>query len=283
MTIPAMRGLLNAPWPFVFDGLVLSNNTANADGTATLTTGVTTHTKTAWTQLFASTARRSGLLSLHVQQTNVSGANNSTLIEIATGAAGSETAILSDLAVGGASAVGGAGANVGTSLFVPVQIAAGSRVSVRGQTAVASRNVTVHMALFDLRSAAILPTSVDVIGTSTATSAGTVMSGASGTWVQITASTSQLYRAILLIPSVGSTAITTASTDMDVGVGAAGSEVVIGTVPMRFWSSEQATNPIESPYLPMAYQIPAGSRLAVRHRLASNPGGAAVCLVGIPG
>jgi hypothetical protein len=108
------------------------------------------------------------------------------------------------------------------------------------------------------------------------------MSGASGTWVQITASTSQLYRAILLIPSIGSTNVTTANTDMDVGIGAAGSEVVIGTVPMRYVSSEQAGSPIESPYLPMAYQIPAGSRLAVRHRLASNPGGAAVCLIGVP-
>jgi hypothetical protein len=283
MTIPAMRGLLNAPWPFVFDGLILSNNTANADGNASFTTGATTHTKTAWAQVFSSTARRSGLLSIHVQQTNVSGANNSTLIDVATGASGSETAILENLAVGGASAVGGAGAYVGTTLFLPVQIAAGSRVSVRGQTAVASRNVTIHMALFDLRSAAILPTSVDVIGTSTATSAGTVMSGASGTWVQITASTSRLYRAILVIPSVGSTAMTTASTDMDVGVGAAGSETVIGTVPMRFTSTEQATNPVESPYFPMAANVAAGSRLAVRHRLASNPGGAAVCLVGIPG
>jgi hypothetical protein len=138
------------------------------------------------------------------------------------------------------------------------------------------------MALYNLRSALTLPTSLDVIGTSTATSAGTAMSGASGTWVQITASTSQLYRAILLIPSVGSTSVTTVSTDMDIGVGAAGSEVVIGTVPMRFTSAEQAGNPIESPYLPMAYQIPAGSRLAVRHRLASNPGGAAVCLIGVP-
>jgi hypothetical protein len=53
-------------------------------------------------------------------------------------------------------------------------------------------------------------------------------------------------------------------------------------VPMRYVSSEQAGSPIESPYLPMAYQIPAGSRLAVRHRLASNPGGAAVCLIGVP-
>jgi hypothetical protein len=276
----AMRGLANAPWPFVFDGLTLGNATANADGTSNLTTGVTTHTKTAWTQLFASTAARAGLMSINIQQQNVSAANNSTLIDIATGAAGSETAILSDLAVGGATSAGGA--YTGISFFVPVRIAAGTRVSARAQTAVASRNVTVHMALYNLRSALTLPTSLDVIGTSTATSAGTAMSGASGTWVQITASTSQLYRAILLIPSVGSTSVTTVSTDMDIGVGAAGSEVVIGTVPMRFTSAEQAGNPIESPYLPMAYQIPAGSRLAVRHRLASNPGGAAVCLIGVP-
>lgn len=276
----AMRGLANAPWPFVFDGFTLGNNTNNPDGNATVTTGVTTHTKTAWTQLFASTAARAGLMSINIQQQNVTATNNSTLIDVATGAAGSETAILSDLAVGGAISAGGA--YTGISFIVPIRIAAGTRVSVRAQTAVASRGVTVHMALYNLRSALTLPTSLDVIGTSTATSAGTALSGASGTWVQITASTAQLYRAILLIPSVGSTTVTTVSTDMDIGIGAAGSEVVIGTVPMRFINSEQVGNPIESPYLPMAYQIPAGSRLAVRHRLASNPGGAAVSLIGVP-
>jgi hypothetical protein len=276
----AMRGLANAPWPFVFDTLAVSNYTTNIDGTATLTTSATTHTKTAWTQLFSSTTSRTGLLCLNVQQSSLTASDNSLLLDIGTGASGGETSVVSNLALGGALSAGAA--YTGITIFIPILIASGTRVAIRAQSALASRNITVHMALYNLRSAPMLSTNVDVIGTSTGTSAGTVMSGSSGTWVQITGSTSRAYRALLIVPSVGSTNMTTVHTDMDIGFGSAGSETSLGTFPMFFRNNEQAGTLIQAPILPVACNVAAGSRLAVRHRLATNPSSAAVCLIGIP-
>lgn len=278
--LPAIRGMANAPWPFVFDGLEVVGYTTSTT-TANATASATTHTKGAWGEVLSTTTAAAGLLSVHVRMQAVNATDNSMLLDIGKGSAGSETAIVSDIAVGGATPRTYS-QNDGICFFLPVNIASGTRIAARVQSAVASRTAVVQVAAWKIRSSPVLPATADVIGSSTATSAGTAMSGSSGTWVQLTASSSQRYRALMLIPSVAATTTQTINTDMDIGYGAAGSEISIGTVPMFFDSGEAAASLLHAPLLPIPCDIPAGSRISVRHRLATNPGQRAVCLIGIP-
>ena len=106
------------------------------------------------------------------------------------------------------------------------------------------------------------------------------MSGASGTWVEIVASTAKKYQAIGLLPSASDAAMSAVTCTYDVGVGSAGHEIALGSQRVEYLSTEQCsmspTNPL------FACNIPAGSRLAVRHTITANPSKYDVCLIGVP-
>jgi hypothetical protein len=273
----AMRGLANVPWFWATSQYEVANSTSGL----VLTASATSHAKGAWTQVFSSTASESALLFFAVSAVATAATETSMLVDLAVGASGSEQAILSGLAVGGASAASAVALGIGAPL--PVRIPAGSRISARIQSLIPSDTATLACAVVSLPGRALLPTSVDVLGTSAATSRGTALSGASGSWTKITDSTPQRYRGVFVVPSViGTDLVNQFSATLSIGVGAAGSEVTLGTQRMQYRDAESAFIEANVPQFPIACDIPAGSRIAVKHNIAANSDRYGVCLVGIP-
>jgi hypothetical protein len=244
-------------------------------GAGTVTANTAAHTKGAWQQLIASTSAQGSWLHVACTSFNTLATDTASLVDIAIGASGSEVPIVSNVAVGGAS---------NTYFTFPVQIPSGSRVSARIQSVVTggkTGGVTVYVV--DAGDYALSPTSVDVIGTDTATSKGTDFTGSSGTWVEATASTAQRYRAVSIVTSLHDADVATINnTVADVGVGAAGSEVAFGNLRFSTNANELIAVSQPNPIDPHGRDIPAGSRLAVRHAITANPSKYGFCLIGIP-
>jgi hypothetical protein len=265
----------NVDW-FEQSSYTLVNSTAEVS----LTANTSAHTKGSYSELISSTSANAGLLVLMVQDIAVVSTNTATLIDIATGASGSETVIISNLAVGGAVTTAGP---TGVAVSIPLQIPSGTRLSARIQSVVTGgKTATAQVFLLTASSDyATAPTSVDVIGGNTANSQGISFSGASGTWVQATASTSQAYRAVAIVPSTHNSSISAFSPQFEVGVGPSGSEQTFGVTIVNYNSNEFVQS--SPPYLSLfGRNIPSGSRLAVKHNIGANPDRYGFTLIGIP-
>jgi len=273
------------PVPF-FDGSALTWLASNTSAVST-TSGNTANGVGAWTQLLAASATAStdtiAMLFLSSVAVSASTTNdNSTLVDIGIGASGSEAAIISDVAVGGLQ-------NIALQLAIPVRIPGNTRIAFRSRCATASRanqrSTAFHV--FSSSFADRIPTSLDTLGTSQSTSSGTAMSGSAGTWVQITAATSRDYQALILIPSGpgNNTGGSTVTNRLDLGIGAAGSEVAISSLFTDVTGANGYINPNYG--LPglvgvCGRPIPAGTRISVRHDRATNPSWLAACVIGVP-
>jgi hypothetical protein len=260
--------------PF-FAGPQITDHTLNA-AAVTVTASATPHTKGAWSEIIASTSSDVTLLSFVITNVNTTSTDTATLIDIGVGAAGSETVVVPDIAVG---------AQLTGLYTIPVKITSGTRIAMRSQSVVASKTLSIPIReffAFDAGDAALTPTTVDVLGVNTATSEGTAMSGASGTWVEITASTAVDYSAFAIVPSSsdGNIAALTAIV-YEIGVGAAGSEVSFGRVIFSTVATEQVVMRRIWPFL-FGREVPSGSRLSIRHNIATNPDKYDACIIAIP-
>lgn len=244
---------------------------------SSITLGAVAHTKTAWSQLVASTSASVGCIRVVVRSNYNLGNSNTLMLDFGVGAAGSETVIAANIACGG-------GANTtygGIVIEIPVAIPASTRVAVRAQSARTSWTANYQAVLLANSDIATTPASVTTIGTSTATSAGTAMSGSSGTYVQITSSTAADYQAVIIVPSISATSSqTNSAVTFTLATGAAGSEVDVGQCVAAFDGGVGVGNVILPGYC--GGFIPAGTRLSVKHNLSSNPGSYDVCLIGVP-
>ena len=249
-------------------------NIVDAPPVTILTADTIAHTKGAWTEIISSSSADASLLSLLFQLHQASATNTATLMDIGTGASGAETVLLSNIAVGSIS---------GYQLDVPLKISSGTRLSARIQSVVSGgKTGRVTPTLINAGDYATAPTSVDVIGGDTATSKGIEFSGASGTWVEGIASTTQAYRAVAVVFSAhDSNMANLGIIKMEIGIGAAGSEVTIGSTRIQYTNGEAASSPDPKINL-FGYSIPAGSRLAVKHPIATNPEKYGFTLIGIP-
>lgn len=242
-----------------------------ASNSANVTYGTTAHAKGAWSQIHSSTPSRSNLIIVSA----VSNLSASALVDVGVGAAGSEVAVVSNLLFGGSTNFG---------FLLPVAIPSGSRVSLRIQ-GTSTSPTAASMGIYLMRSDsdyALTPTTLETIGVDATTSNGTAMSGASGTWVQLTASTASDYQTVVMFANAagGSGTVTPTFT---LGAGASGSEVALAAMRQR-WASTNLSANVANPVFVAAWSGPirAGSRLAVRHDLASNPGGYYAALYGVP-
>jgi hypothetical protein len=244
-------------------------------GSATATANSSAHTKGAWQQVIASTAANGSWLHVNCTAFNASATNTASLMDIAIGAAGSETAIASNIAVGGAS---------GTYFTFPLQIPSGSRLSARIQSIVTggkTGGITMHVV--DAGDYATSPTSVDVIGTDATTSKGTDFAGSSGTWVEAVASTTRAYRAVTFVPSAHNDDLAAITVLPEIGVGASAAEISFAISRFNTGAGpDSVLTSVPFPIDPHGRLIPAGSRLAVQHNIAANPTKYGFCLIGIP-
>lgn len=259
----------------------ISQNPVSEATSITVTANNAAHTKGSWTELVSSTSADATFIVVEVVGVASSTVDSATLLDIGIGASGSETDLIPNVAIGGAANIGGGLARF--AFQVPIKIASGTRISARIQSVVAgppAKTAVVSIWTFNMSDFAYAPTAVDVIGTSTATSTGTAMSGSSGTWVQITASTSNDYKAVVLVPSTSSTAIGTINVNYTLGTGASGLEVGIGQTSASYVNNESACNFSRWGQL-ICKAIASGTRLSVRHDIATGPGNYDVTLIGI--
>ena len=243
-----------------------------------ITANSSAHTKGNWTQLISSSASNSSFIFIIANSIGSPTVNTATLLDIGTGASGSETAIISNVAVGGATNFTGAIPNV---FGIPLQIASGTRISARIQSVVTGgKTANIAVSLMDLGNYNTAPTSVDVIGADTANSKGISFSGASGSWNEAIASTARDYRAVCCVLSSHDSDTAGITISWDVGIGASGNETVFGGGRAVIGSNEVAST--ATPYNLFGRVIPAGSRLAVRHNIAANPSKYGFVLIGVP-
>jgi hypothetical protein len=249
----------------------------NASSVVTVTANTSAHTKGAWTELIASTSGNASYIIIECG-VDASIVDTATLLDIGTGASGSETGLISNVAVGSAARMT---IRAAFAFGVPIKIPSGTRLSARIQSIVTGgKTGTIVIRTFNMGDYGSAPTAVDVIGVNTATSQGTAMSGSSGTYVEITASTANDYRGIVIVPSASSNNIGTISTEFILAKGAASSEVELGRTIVSYVNTEQVG--MNSFYPPIIGGfIPSGTRLSVAHDIALGPGAYDVTLIGI--
>jgi hypothetical protein len=257
------------PLSVAIDGVVNSTMAA-----VNVTANSSAHTFGSWTQLVASTTAATSMIQFR-SPASTNGVASGTIIQFGVGAAGSETAIFS-------AAIGSfASGQQMLTIFVPVGIPAGSRISARVQSVITGgRTVAVSVFSFWQVGNFASATEVDTYGVNTATSRGTNIA-ASSAWTEITSSTTRDYRALVIIPSASNSNMLQENVIMDLGIGASGSEVV------KF-QHEFSTNTNETIVVAITRinggfyvgHVPVGSRIAVRQNTARTYFDATV--LGIP-
>ena len=275
-TLPG-RSLKTVRLPWFANGQTIT--VSDVSGYTSTTTPSTANTKSGWVQIIASTSAECGLLMLCPNGTQFA-TDRSVMFDIGIGAAGSEVAIAQNIAAGGAFF------SWGFASPIPVFIPQGTRISWRAQTGLASTAINGSLNIVTLRTGdnSLTPRSVDTLGAITSSSRGTAMSGAAGTYTEITPATDKPYQALLMIPSTGNTSgLPNVASNLTLGIGVAGSEVAIGG--MQIQTNGGTVGPSSSfnqPSLIIGRQIPAGTRIAVAHNLSSNPGNLQVVVIGVP-
>jgi len=248
---------------------------SNRSSAVSVAASATAHTKGSWVQLIASTSANASAIYVEANVSNTS-ADTSCLLDIGTGASGSETALISNIAVGGSRTSTSIGAY---NFNVPIQVPSGTRISARIQHITGSSTANVLVEARDYGDYAQSPTSVDVIGTDTATSTGTDFSAAN-TYVQLTSSTSRAYRAFVMLPNLSANSAALVRTTLTLAKGASGSEVEIGARYYDYGNAE-SIHMVDDPLVPAA--VPSGTRLAVKIQgPLANFANYGVCLIAIP-
>ena len=250
-------------WTLRGDGLRSSRGgiVEGSSSVATLTAPSVNNTKSAYTQLIGSLSfDATGIFVMFFASTS----GRSYLVDVALGAAGSEQILLNNLFVARSSQ------NELHHFFFPVRVPANSRIAARYQASVAT--AVVGMGIVALAHG-WLPSSpfgrVQTLGADTSDSGGTqVVPGASntkGNYAQLTASTSQPIRSMIISiqNSAGDFTFGNTFNTIDVAVGAAGAERII--LPDLFVWGDSVLDCF-SPLIigPLPVQIPAASRVAMR-------------------
>lgn len=238
--------------------------TASASRGTTVTASATANTMGAWVQLTAATARESTWCEVHVHSST---AARDYLIDIGIGGAGSEVVLIPYLVSGS----GTGSISRGADFRFPLLIPAGARISARCQSGTGSSTIRVSMTLGGggfTQEAGM--GQVSAYGAVAASTAGTTVdpggttANTKGAWTQLAASTTAPIRA-LLIGQCNQLQSTRTSCDwlMDVGIGGAGSEVVV-LPDLHFECSTTDDTIIPQARGPWFVDIPTGSRLSVR-------------------
>lgn len=244
------------------------SNAADSGLTA-VTSNATGGVKGSWVELVASTTNANELITVQLQS-NSSGSGSEFSIDIATGAASSETVVIADIPFFFKSNAG----NSATSITFPLTIASGTRISARCSDGVGSNVVDVGVLLntdstFGTNSAITnICNKVQV-----APSLNTKSS-----WVELNSSTAATYNWLLVgFTTSGDTAHTASRFLIDIGTGAASSEVVL--IPNMSWAMNQA-EAHQSFWVPAPTSLSSGTRLAARAAASSTSEEAFVSIYG---
>lgn len=259
----ALRDGLSVYWP----------TPVQTSATVTVTANATPHVKGSWSELITSTTNRTSAIIVKAFAVSTSNTATDQLIDIGIGGAGSETVVVANIPAGGAANPGG------VYHMIPVFIPAGTRVAARSQAIIGgdtvSVNLTVCTAIADDAASY-----VDTIGADTATSAGVVLSGTSGSYTEITSATTQHYRGLILCPAFTGNAGASQLATITLAVGGAGSETDILVVPISTGSAE--TIDYMTCNTMAMLSVPSGTRLSAKHNTNNVQNDISVVVLGIP-
>lgn len=261
-SIPAGSSLAN--------GVAVAGSTPSSSKGITVTAPSSANTKAAYTTLVASTSQACTGLLVTITSTNPS-ANESVLVDIATGAAASETVIMPNLPAGGSAY---------TSVFhahqymIPKAIASGTRISARYQSTRASSFgvIAVHVTLL-YADGTIDYGTVETLGVSTGTSLGTDVdpggtANTKGSWVSL-GTTSKAWRKVIITANSEATsaAVNPYSWMIDIATANDGSNI---KVPDYSLSRHYATTCVPGASPPLDVQIASGATVYARASCSSN-------------
>lgn len=253
--------------------------------TATCTGDGVAHTKGPWTQVIATTAAE--ITKLLVTITNAStigtsATDTSTLVDVGVGAAAAESAIVSNIAIGGLAIANH------TYPFI-VYVPAGSRLSVRCQGVQTSKNVSVALRGLRVPNSVVPATTVTTFGANTAASQGTLvptgLANAKGAWTNIgSATTVRLGALTVSCGNGGDIAAATAGALLDIGYtfDAGSTWTTVETdIGLSLLSTETWNWPVQPWVIPC--NIPVGAQLGARVQMGNvNNNNLDVCIHGSP-
>lgn len=234
-----------------------------------VTAGGSSHAKnTTYAQIIASTAFDAYGILIMFSAVNSAGNATSMLVDIAIGAAASETVIIPNLNAGYANVISASGGDVpGQQYFFPIKIPAGSRLSATSQALIVSDTCRVAVWLYgDPTGPVWAGTQVVDYGTNTAASKGVDvvagLSAAEGSWTEIVASTTQDHAFIAAgCGGAADTTVLAAIAHLDLGIGAATETAIVENLPFITHASEGIVYP--TPHYAQ-HLVASGTRLAAR-------------------
>jgi hypothetical protein len=219
--------------------------------------------KSAYTQLIASAQTDATAIIITVENTTLS--TWTSAVDIAVGASGSEVVIVNNVICGAQQTT-----NALSSWFFPIMIPQGSPISARAQGDSGDTvYVTCHILGGDFGWPACA--GVDSVGYNTSNGAGTTVDTSAtantiGPWVPIVASSARDYVGFSIGLDVASGgAGSHANSFLDIGVGAAGSEIVI----LEVRTQKDVGGPLPIGSGPYFIPIPAGTRISARTQSSS--------------
>ncbi len=233
-----------------------------------VTTGAAATAKGTAVQLTASTLYDAYWIRVYAWGLSNTATASGAVLDILIGAAAEEV-LISNLLCGRAATLGLLGLGCGKSWDFPIYIPAGSRLAASAASERTSTAFRVGYQLFGGKGSPDFPVGTKVItygvGTlpqGTGVTAG--VSGAEGTFTQITASTSENH--IAVVPSWQNrtdTTLTNQVVSLDIGAGAATEDVIGGPYMFSVDANETMAGPFGG-CMPAFYDIPSGTRLSVR-------------------
>jgi len=247
-----------------FEPLNVQLATSDYSGT---TPHASNNTKGAWVQAIAATPFAGSGLMLTPGRSGV----GDLLTDIAVGAPGAEQIIINNLLF----------STPLTTMFrqlysfiLPLRIPAGSRLAMRSQASTAASTASLAIQLLVGGFLFPMPLSyVDTYGANTADSGGQMVDPGStvntkGAWVELSASCNRMRMMLIATGSRLNTTMGSAVWLMDIGVGAAGSEVVV--IPNLMLASITGSGIYPKYIGPLPMHIPVGTRVAVRAQCDIN-------------
>lgn len=257
----------NAASPACFENNLTSTTNATRLGT-TLTAHATPHTKGGYTTLIASTSQIAYGIWVAGFQVATNGSATGILMDIATGGAGSESDIISNIDMGNASAQGSTEivSNGKIFYFPGITIPASTRISARIQATITVDTLIVALSLDFRIQWQIANTSWVTYGADTANSYGTPVPQAAdsfGAWTQIgTSSRSHNFWAVGLDMLADISQATSTPVLIEIGYGPNAGSITSMGVMQSFLTVQEASAGCFPPVL--AFNVASGSGLWAR-------------------
>ena len=265
-----------------------NDSVAKATHGTSVTSGAA-NTYGTWTQIHAGFVETSDYITIMLSNNFTSATTQNAYVDIGIGATSGAVQPIIEKLCGSHAAAG-----LGRFYYLPIRIPQGTPIWARHQNTVTTKTIGVLINSFGGNqnpASSFRPSRYSALGAVTASTTGTVITpgtSAEGSWTQIIASTTEDYAGIL--PSglfnVDTTMTANVNVAVDIAVGAAGQERVIGeNVLIHMPAGQGATSNDEravSFAIPTLLGIPTGSRLAARASANGTPDSAySIILLGM--